>query len=127
MEPTGKKFDQDKPPMELLSHLALVEVAKVLALGATKYGKFNYRGGLTYGRLIGAAYRHLGAFNSGENEDPETGLSHIAHVATCAIMLLDMLREHPTLDNRYVPNPGTVYRPSQVPAQQDAGGDNQGE
>ena len=98
---SGIKHDAGKPPMELLSHHALVEIAKVFGEGAKKYGQFNYRGGISYGRLIGAAHRHLGAFSAGEDLDPETGLSHVGHLACCAVMLLDMLREHPELDDRY--------------------------
>ena len=97
----GTKHDAGKPPMELLSHHALVEIAKVFGEGAKKYERFNYRGGIAFNRLIGAAHRHLGAFSAGEDLDPETGLSHVAHLGCCAIMLLDMLREHPELDDRY--------------------------
>ena len=105
---SGIKNDAGKPKMELLSHDALVEVAKVMGFGASKYGRFNYRGGINYSRLIGAAYRHLGALNSGEDVDSETGLSHAAHFGACALMLLDMLREHPELDDRYRPTKNMI-------------------
>lgn len=97
----GKKFDKGKAPMELLSHHALTQIAEVFGHGTVKYGRFNYRGGIAWTRVIGAAYRHLGAFNSGEDLDPESGLNHIAHLSCCAIMLLDFLKEHPELDDRY--------------------------
>jgi len=97
----GLKFDQQKIPMELLSHKALEEIAKVFGMGAKKYGRYNYRGGIHWGRIIGAAHRHLGAFNAGEDNDPESGLSHIAHLGCCAIMLLDYIREHKNLDDRF--------------------------
>jgi hypothetical protein len=99
----GKKFDNGKPPMELLSHNALVEISKVFGVGAVKYGRYNYKNGLSWSRVIGAAYRHLGAFNSGEDIDLESGLSHIAHLGCCVIMLLDYIRMHPELDDRYKP------------------------
>lgn len=98
---SGKKNDKEKIPMELLSHDALLAIAEVFGHGRVKYGAFNYREGIEYGRLIGAAYRHLGAFNKGEDIDPESGLPHIAHLAATAVMLLDMIREYPELDNRY--------------------------
>lgn len=100
---TGKKFDDDKPPMELLSHRALVEIAKVFGMGAKKYGKYNYRNGIAWTRIIGAAYRHLGQFNAGEDLDSESGVSHIAHLGCCVVMLLDYIAEHPKLDDRYKP------------------------
>ena len=97
----GIKHDGSKAPMELLSHNALIEIANVFGYGRTKYGAHNYRGGLRWSRVIGAAYRHLGAFNSGEDLDPESGLSHVAHLGACAIMLLDFIHEHPKLNDRY--------------------------
>lgn len=99
----AKKFDSGKPPMELLSHNALVEIAKVFGVGAIKYGRYNYKDGMSWTRLIGAAHRHLGAFNSGEDLDSESSLSHIAHLGCCVIMLLDYIKDHPELDDRYVP------------------------
>ena len=100
-KPEGKKFDTGKPPMELLSYNAMKQIAEVFGHGAVKYGRYNYRSGLSWSRVIGAAYRHLGAFNSGENTDPETGASHIAHLGCCVFMLLDYIAEHPELDDRY--------------------------
>lgn len=97
----GTKHDNGKAPMELLSHQALLQIAEVFGAGAAKYGRYNYKAGIGWSRLIGAAYRHLGAFNSGENLDAETGKSHIAHLGCCVAMLLDMIKEHPELDDRY--------------------------
>jgi dATP/dGTP diphosphohydrolase len=101
MSKEGVKFDTDKVPMELLSHEALTQIAKVLGYGASKYGRYNYKAGMKWSRIIGAAYRHLGAFNSGEDLDPETQLSHVAHLGCCVIMLLDYIKYHPELDDRY--------------------------
>jgi hypothetical protein len=42
MKKEGKKFDSEKPMMQLLPSKALVEVSKVLSFGANKYGKENY-------------------------------------------------------------------------------------
>lgn len=95
------KFDGDKPRMELLPPKAMEEVAKVLTVGAKKYSDYNWRKGFDWTRLIGAAYRHLSAFSAGEDKDPETGLSHIAHAACCLMFLV----EHETVgfgrDDRY--------------------------
>lgn len=109
----GKKDDSGKAQMDLLSHEALEEIARVFGYGASKYGRFNYREGIKYSRLVAAAYRHLGRFNSGEDLDPETGLSHAAHLCCCGIMLLDMLREHPDLDDRYKKSSDVAPQPGQ--------------
>lgn len=97
----GKKFDQDKPRMDLLDTEALIQIAKVMGMGAKKYGDHNWRGGLAWSRVVGAAMRHLTAFNNGEDTDPESGLSHIAHLGCCAMFLLNYIKTHPEMDDRY--------------------------
>jgi len=83
----GIKFDQDKAPMDLLPYEALIEISKVLGYGAKKYKKNNWKGGINYSRLIAASLRHIHAFNSGQTEDPETGINHMAHAA-CNLMFI---------------------------------------
>ena len=79
-----------KAQLHLLSPSAMTEIAKVLQHGAEKYGARNYRdtkiNATTY---VSAIMRHLLAWNDGEDLDPESGLSHIAHVAACCDILLD--------------------------------------
>ena len=87
--------------MDLLDHDALVGVSKVLGFGAKKYAAHNWRGGIQYSRLIGAAYRHLGAINSGEDIDPESGLPHVDHLGCCVMFLSNMMKHRPDLDDRY--------------------------
>lgn len=95
------KFDQDKPRMELLPMEALREVSKVLTYGAAKYEEHNWRGGLEYSRLYGAMLRHLTSFIEGEDTDPETQLSHIAHMVCGGLFLLTFIIEkRAELDNR---------------------------
>jgi hypothetical protein len=84
----GKKHDAGKPRTELLPWPALFEVAKVLTKGAEQYGDWNWRKGMSYSRLIGAALRHIGAWADGKNIDPQWGLSHLAHAACCVLFLL---------------------------------------
>lgn len=100
-EVKGLKYDQGKPPMDLLSAKALTEIAKVMGFGATKYSANNWRNGIQWSRIIGAALRHIEAFNDGQDKDPETGLSHIAHASCCLMFLLEYEQTHPELDDRY--------------------------
>ena len=96
----GEKFDQDKVPLHLLDTYALEETAKVLAFGAKKYGANNWRKGIKKTRLLAAALRHLFAYLRGEDLDPESRLSHIAHAMCCCMFLLGLM--HRTdLDDRY--------------------------
>lgn len=98
---SGVKHDSGKAPMDLIPTSALIAEAKVLEFGKTKYGAHNWRGGLAYSRLIAAALRHLTSFNNGEDVDPETGLSHIAHARCCTGFLLEMIESRPDMDDRY--------------------------
>ena len=102
MSTEGIKHDAGKAPMDLLSGQMLYEVARVLEFGAAKYARNNWRRGFLYSRLISASMRHIHAFNDGQDSDPETGLSHIAH-AICMLMFLLELhsRQDSELDDRY--------------------------
>lgn len=99
--PGASKHDSAKVRMELLSPVALEELSKVLTFGAKKYASHNWRKGLVWSRLLGAALRHLLAFMGGQDKDPETGISHINH-AMCNLMFLSEFEHtHPELDDRY--------------------------
>lgn len=98
---SGKKWDAGKVRVDLLSPLALEEIAKVMTFGATKYGDNNWRKGIAWSRVIGALLRHTFAFMRGEDNDPETGLSHMAHAGCCVMFLLEYIVSHKELDDRY--------------------------
>jgi hypothetical protein len=101
---TALKFDQDKLPLNLLSTEAMNQTAAVLKFGAQKYAAHNWRAGFAWSRPLAAAMRHLTAFNDGEDRDPESGLSHLAHAACCIMFLLEFEKTHQHLDDRYKPN-----------------------
>lgn len=102
---TGTKHDSGKAPLGLISSIALIAEAGVLAFGARKYAAHNWRGGMDWSRVYDAIQRHLVAWNAGEDVDPETGLSHLAH-ARCGLgFLLDYAVNHKELDDRYKGNP----------------------
>lgn len=100
---TALKFDTDKLPLHLLSTEAMNQTAAVLAFGAKKYAEHNWRKGFAWSRPLSAAMRHITAFNAGENKDPESGLSHLAHAACCIMFLLEFEKTHQQLDDRYTP------------------------
>jgi hypothetical protein len=85
----GRKDDAEKPRVDLLDPAALTEVAKVLTFGAKKYGEHNWTHGMAWHRPFAALLRHAWAFWRGEDNDPETGLSHMAHACCCAMFLLN--------------------------------------
>jgi hypothetical protein len=98
---SAMKFDTDKLPVNLLSSEALLQTAAVLKFGADKYHAHNWRDGFAWSRPLAAAMRHIMAFNDGEDKDPESGLSHLAHAACCIMFLLEFEKTHPELDDRY--------------------------
>lgn len=102
MENSGKKNDAEKPRMDLISPVAIEELAKVLTFGAKKYAAHNWRNGIVYSRLIAAMMRHVNAYNAGETNDPETGLSHMAHAMCEAMFLLEFEKTRTDLDDRFV-------------------------
>lgn len=99
----GRKADAGKPPMELLSPIAMLGTAEVLAFGAKKYAPNNWRKGLSWSRVIGAILRHLAAIQMGEDHDKETGLLHVDHLSCEVMFLQEFFRTHKHLDDRHKP------------------------
>lgn len=95
------KADTGKVPMSLLPRSALVAEAEVLAFGAKKYAAHNWRKGMVWSRLADAALRHLTAWIDGEDTDPETGLSHLAHLRCCAGFLIEYQQKGLGHDDRH--------------------------
>lgn len=98
----GIKFDQNKAPMDLIPYESLEEIAKVLAAGEKKYGTANWASGIEMRRLLSAALRHIGQFNSGEDFDSETNTLHLANAATNLLFAIWMYKNRPDLDNRWI-------------------------
>ena len=88
MNEVANKLDTGKPRYDLLPPDALEEVAIVFTYGAKKYGDRNWEKGMIWGRWFSATMRHLWAWARGEELDPETGYSHLAHAAASLLMLL---------------------------------------
>lgn len=90
----GKKYDGDKPRMSLLIDgcaRALLAVGDVLTFGAKKYADhdwINVENGIE--RYTSALIRHMAAKGAGQEFDPESGLSHSAHVACNAVFILEL-------------------------------------
>ena len=84
----GHKDDQEKNRLDLSEPEFIGGVGKVLTFGANKYEPNNWQKVEdAEDRYYAAALRHLIAWRKGEKTDPESGLSHLDHVA-CNIMFL---------------------------------------
>jgi len=79
-----------KTPLSLIPPYAMEQTAWVHKLGSDKYGPFNWRKtGVCASTYVNAIMRHLNAWRDGENLDPESGISHLAHVACSCNILMD--------------------------------------
>ena len=86
----GRKFDGGKPQYGLLPPLALEETVKVLTFGAQKYEPDNWKHVPdSKRRYFDALQRHLWQWKAGEQNDQETGLSHLAHAMCCLMFLYE--------------------------------------
>lgn len=77
----ARKYDGDKLRFDLIPPEALEALAAVYTMGAGKYDDRNWEKGLSWSRVFAAVQRHLWSFWKGEDEDPESGLLHLAHAA----------------------------------------------
>ena len=79
-----------KPGLSKVPPLPLFAIGQVMADGAAKYGPMNWRKDpVSSSTYYDAAMRHLMAWWDGQDLDPMTGLSHLAHVAANMCILLD--------------------------------------
>lgn len=86
---TIDKKDENKPRWSLLPAGTIRQVINVLEFGARKYQVDNWQGVPdARRRYYDAVMRHIEAWWSGEKNDPETGLPHLAHAATCLLFLM---------------------------------------
>lgn len=97
----GRKNDDGKVRLDLLPTEALEEIAKVLTFGAKKYAAHNWRKGFVWSRTVAAMLRHLYAWMRGEDKDPESGLSHMAHVGCNVLFLLTFIVTKTGEDDRF--------------------------
>lgn len=96
----GTKHDQGKPDFTYLSYEFLEEIAKVREFGAKKYTRGNWKKGFKVTRSLAAALRHIFAFLSGQDNDPESGYSHLAHAACCLEHAIYDMKHRPENDDR---------------------------
>jgi len=78
---TGGQKGSKPERHSLIPPEALSEISKVYGYGAEKYDAHNWRKGYPWSLSYDALQRHLNAFWSGQDIDPESGLPHLAHAA----------------------------------------------
>jgi hypothetical protein len=85
---TGGQKGQKDAQLGAVCPMALMEIAKVAGFGGRKYARYNFLKGFAWSLSYDALQRHLHAFWSGEEVDPESGLYHVAHAGWHCMCLL---------------------------------------
>lgn len=90
-----------KVPLSTLSAVVMAEVGVAMLEGALKYGRSNYRvAGVRASVYYDASMRHLMSFWEGENEDPDSGLSHVTKAIAGLMVLRDSMIQENWVDDR---------------------------
>lgn len=80
-ETKAVRFNEGKVRYDLIPPEFIKEVASVFTFGANKYKPNNWKGFTPEQQeeIKGSLLRHIYAYLEGEENDPESGLSHLAH------------------------------------------------
>lgn len=98
---SGIRHNKDKLRHDLISPIAMDELASILTYGTIKYDDRNWENGLKWSKdIIGSLKRHLVAFEMGIDNDEESGYSHTAHILANAHLLSHMFNTRKDLDDR---------------------------
>jgi anthranilate/para-aminobenzoate synthase component II len=95
MSTQAERYNHGKPKFSLIDLPSLVPMVQVLEYGTIKYTRDNWKKGLKVTEIMDSMMRHQAALMSGENFDPESGLSHAGHILCNAMFLSYMLHVHP--------------------------------
>lgn len=99
------RYNEGKPELSQIPFETEVEVAKVFMYGQKKYTRNNWKNGFKYSSLVDSTLRHFIAWFNGQEIDPESGLTHMAHFHT-NVEILHWYTLHPEKgeDDRYKEN-----------------------
>lgn len=90
-----------KVPLSTVPAPVMAEVGLAMLEGARKYGRHNYRSaGVRASVYYDALLRHVMAWWEGEDNDPDSGLSHIVKAIACLVVLRDSMIQGNWIDDR---------------------------
>ena len=98
---TGGQKGRKGEAYSLLPVDGLEEVARVYEYGSRKYAAHNWRKGYPFSWSMDALLRHVWAFVRGQDNDPESGLRHLAHACFHCLSLLTYVKTGTGKDDRY--------------------------
>lgn len=96
----GLRYNADKTRKDLEPTFSQEQYAKILTRGALKYAERNWEKGMPWSTVLASLKRHLAAFESCEDYDPETGALHAAHIMVNAAFLTEYYKIFPQGDDR---------------------------
>jgi hypothetical protein len=102
LPPNLKQIYGDKKiPLHLVPSTLMIYAALAFKQGGDKYGPFNWRKSAVKAQTyVGAAMRHILAWQDGEDIDPESGIPHLAHGIACLGILADCTVQNRLIDDR---------------------------
>jgi hypothetical protein len=98
--PQAMKASHGKVMLHLLPPAALIEVARVRDYGAAKYSPWDWTLSRSWTDCFDAVMRHMLAWQTGQDKDPESGLPHLAHAACTLMFMIEFEKSGKGLDNR---------------------------
>ncbi len=102
---SGARYNVGKPDLSIIPLSTLEGEARVWEYGAKKYSRDNWKKGMQWSVPFASLMRHLAAWQSGEDLDEETKLSHLAHAMCNLRMLTYYSEQYKEGDDRYKVSP----------------------
>jgi hypothetical protein len=89
MKEQSLRYNTGKPELSYILDVmpALKDMVAVMEFGGKKYERNNWQRGFPREKLLDSMLRHVDAFYSGEDVDPESGLPHVGHILCNAAFL----------------------------------------
>lgn len=98
-----------KVPLHAIPVRPLLEVGLAMLEGGRKYGTHNYRAvGVRMSTYYDAVMRHMMAWWEGEDNDPDSGVSHLVKAIACLFVVRDSMHMENCIDDRPIQYPGGI-------------------
>lgn len=98
---SGARANKGKISLSLIPFHLLGGLARVFMGGKLKYAEFNWAKGMAWSTCMDCILRHLVKWwFLGEENDKESGESHLSHVLANVLMLIHYSKAYPEGDNR---------------------------